>query len=469
MRRAVILCLMLGLVALWPMPVLASAEAPAGWPAWHLQAAFLGLLAAVALVLVAVGATPPEEAPEMAGVALGALAVGVVAYTVSGFAFQFGGIALHVPWPGLAELTAEWSPLDPTLGLGWGAVGLRGFFLGAGAATPDAYALAATQLPAVAVAVLIPTLALARRVRRGALLVVAAVMGGLLYPLVGNWVWGGGWLALLGLNAGLGHGFVDHGGSATLHLLGASAALAGIVIFGRSGRPARGEVPARLPPAHFPVFMLLGAMLAPIGWVGLILANPLVTADLSAGLVAVNVMLGALGGAAPALLYAWLATGRADALLAARGLVAGLVAVSAACGFLQPWEAFLAGVAAGVALPLVLYLVEHVLGWHDPNAILAGHGVPGLVGALWLALFADGRWGRGWNGVTGSQGVAGLYVAPRCVSDVPGQLYAQLAGVGAVFLVAFALPVLIFGLASGLEALGRRLAAGRRGRVAGAG
>ena len=458
MRRIAAVGLTLGLLLLLPLPALAAGGPPAGWPTWHLQAAFLGLLAPLALILVAVGATPPDEASETVASALAAVVGGVVAYAACGFALQFGGLALRVAWPGLAGLTAEWSPLDPTLGLGWGAVGLRGFFLMEEAATPDAYALAAVQLPVVAVAVLIPTLALARRVARGVLLGMAIVMGGALHPLVGNWVWGGGWLALLGANAQLGHGFVDLGGSATLHLLGASAALAGILIFGRRQRVPAREAAAELPPVHFPMFLLMGALFAPLGWLGLVLANPLVTPDLAPGLLALNIVLAGLGGAAPALFYSWLATGRLDALLAARGLIAGLVAGSASCGFVPPWAALLAGVVVGAILPLLLYAVEHVAHWHDPNGILATHGLPGLIGALWLALFADGRWGVGWNGVQASipptqQGVAGLWVAPGNASDIPGQLYAQLAGAGSVIVLAFVIPALIFGLARGAQAL----------------
>ncbi len=470
-RKAVSLCLLLCLTAVFPASVLAAEGTPTGWPNAYLQTAFLGLLAPLALVLLAVGATPPDEAGETVATALAALVVGVVAYVACGFAFQFGGLALRVDWPGLAELVAEWSPLDTSLGLGWGAIGLRGFLLHGPAATPDVYALAAVQLPAVAVAVLTPTLALARRVARGVLLAVAIVVGGLLYPLVGNWVWGGGWLALLGANVGLGHGFVDLGGSATLHVFGAAAGLAGILIFGRRDRSERNGSPASLPPAHFPMFMLVGALLAPLGWLGLTLANPLATPDVASGLVALNLVLAALGGAAPGLFYSWLATGRVDALLAARGLVAGLVAGSASCGFVPPWAALAAGVVAGALLPLFLYLVQHGLRWHDPNAVLATHGIPGIVGALWLALAADGRTGVGWNGVLlqpllGQQGVAGAIVAPGRASDVPGQLYAQLAGLGAIVALAFVIPMVIFGVAAAIQWLAGRLAGARKRPVA---
>ena len=459
-RRVLALIALLGLVAYFPATALAAGGMPASWPGSHLQAAYLGLLAPLALILLAVGATPPSEAKEVMGTAFTALVVGLMAYVACGFALQFGGLGLQVNWPGLSGLVAEWTPLDPALGLGWGVIGLQGFFLGGSAATPDGYALAAVHLPTVAVAVLIPTLALARRVGRGVLLGAAAVVGGVLYPVVGNWVWGGGWLALLGANAGLGHGFVDLGGSATLHLLGASAALAGILIIGRNGFAPRPDEPIELPPAHFPLFVLMGALLAPAGWLGLVLANPLLTPDVAPGLVAVNLVLAAAGGSLPGLLYAWLATGRVDSQLAARGQIAGLAAAGASCGFVPPVAALTAGLLAGAALPVLLYWVEQGLRWHDPNATLATHGAPGLLGVLWLALFADGRWGVGWNGVPSrfgllQQGVAGLFVAPGYASDIPGQLWAQLAGLAGVLALALGVPLLVFGLIRAAQAVAR--------------
>jgi Amt family ammonium transporter len=469
-RKAFGLVVLLSLMALWPTTALATGAPPAHWPGWHLQAAFLGLLVPLALILLAVGATPPEHATETAGTALIALVVGLVAYAACGFAFQFGGVGLQMGWPGLAGLSAEWSPLDPALGLGWGTLGLAGFFLAGPAATADAYALAAVQLPLVAMAVLIPVLGLSRRAGRGVLLLAAALTGGFLYPAVGNWVWGGGWLAMLGLNRGWGHGFVDLGGSATVHLLGASIVLAGMLTLGRQ-RPARrppGYV--ELPPAHCPLFVLTGALLALTGWPGLVLANPLVTLDLSPGLVAMNLLLAALGGAAPGIFYSWLATDRIDPQLTARGLLAGLVAGSAGCGFVPPFASLTAGLVAGAILPFVLFWVEHGLHWHDPNATFVTHGVAGFLGTLWLALFADGRWGIGWNGVSAplgqaQQGVAGLLVAPGYVSDVPGQLWAQLAGLAGIVIVALGLPSVVFALLRAVQRSSQETGPGRRPSV----
>ena len=466
-RLVVALVLWLFLLALVPPTVLATGDPPAGWPGMHLGASMLGWLAPLALLLLAVGSMSTDEVLPLVAASLAALAVGLIAYAAVGFALHLGGVYLQASWPGLQGLAAEWSP-NPRSGAGWGFLGLAGFFLSGGADTGDAYALAAVQLPAVATTVLIPILALARRLRSRALLGMAAAVGGVLYPLVGNWVWGGGWLARLGLNVQWGHGFVDVGGAATVHLLAAAVVLAILVVLGRRPSPEDRPLVVELPPVHLPIFVLVGALLAVPGWLGLALANPLVTPDLPAGLVALSLTLAGLGGAAPALLYTWLATGRTDAQTAARGLVAGLVAASAPAGLMPPFSALGAGMAAGALVPLVHYAVDHRLRLPDDNAALATHGLPGLLSVLWLVLFADGNYGLGWNGVSWRgevpQGVSGIFVAPGFGSDIPGQLWAQLAGAVTIVALGAGLPLLANLLARGVSAVPRLMRPRRTAR-----
>jgi len=122
------------------------------------------------------------------------------------------------------------------------------------------------------------------------------------------------------------------------------------------------------------------------------------------------------------------------------------VAASASCAFIGPWRALLIGGVAGVLLPLVLYLTDRVLRLNDPSAALAVHGFSGAWGLLSLAIFADGRYGAGWNLVgEGSylgkvgQGVTGYLSLKGYEPDVPGQLYAQLIGLAAILIFAGAL------------------------------
>jgi hypothetical protein len=198
--------------------------------AWSLLAACVAMWVPMGLALLASGGLTEQRAALTALMALAALTVASIGYLSTGFAFQFGGLGLINRSPDLSQLIWEWSPFDKDWGLGWGVIGLRGFFLGADASHPQSYALFLSQLAPLSVAVLLPLLALRGRVKPLVLVVGAALLSMVVYPIVGNWVWGGGWLANLGLNLGLGHGFVDFSGAGTTHLIGATTALAGLLV-----------------------------------------------------------------------------------------------------------------------------------------------------------------------------------------------------------------------------------------------
>jgi Amt family ammonium transporter len=422
----------------------------------------IAFLVPVGLALLAIGAAREERAEEVATTALLALAAAAVGYLACGFAFQFGGVAFVSGLPGLQSLTAEWSPLDVAWGPGWGMVGLRGFFLSAEAYDADVYFLFFSHLAAVATAVLVALLALCGRVKRIHLLAVGLLIAGLIYPLFGNWVWGGGWLANLGLNLGLGHGFVDAGGAGAIFLLGTCVALGGFAII----RPRRvvSPEPAQLPPVHFPLFMIVGTLLAMVGWSGLLLGNPLIQESIVPAVVVMNLFLGGAGGALLTSLYSWFVTGQPNALAIGRGTVAGLVAVSAACAFTPAWAALAIGAVAGLSFLLGLYAWEQVLQMEDPSGAIATFGLPAIWGILSVALFADGRWGAGWNGVgiqqyggVVGQGISGWLLARGLQPAGPGQVYAQLTGLSALVIAALLLPWLIFQTVRWIYAQGRRV------------
>ena len=424
-----------------------SPEADLVWP---LLAGCLAFLIPAGFTLLASGGMPEEKAVPTAMMGLTATGLALAGYLACGFALQFGGIGLVSDLPGLGGLILEWSPLDATWGTGWGASGLKGFFLQEGADTPLAYALFFSQLPLVITASLVPLLTLRKRARPLALVPGALLIAAVVYPVVGNWIWGGGWLAHLGSNLELGHGFVDIAGSGMVHLLGGVAALGGILAFGF--RSQETEEPAEMPPVHLPLLAILGSLLLLVGWLGLVFSNPLYSnANLSRSLMAVNVVLAAGGSLLVAMLYAWFTTGGADVLMAARGLAAGLIAISAACPFVPPGAALIIGAVAGLLLPLGIYLVEYTLRLDDPAAAIATHGLSGLWGLLALAIFTDGRYGVGWNGIgteeylgIAGQGVSGYLVASGFQLDFPNQLFAQLIGIAAIAIFAFALAWLFF-------------------------
>lgn len=407
--------------------------------------ALLGYLIPLGLFLLAWGGMTPERARRSATVGSLTLALATLGYFAVGFAFHLGGAGLMSDQPGL-------SGLDHLLAdqgdLAWGLVGLRGFFLADQAATPEALALFLTYLPMAATAVLLPVLSLHRRARGWQVTLLGLVVAAFLFPVTACWVWGGGWLSNLGLERMLnwGHGFVDHAGSAVVYLLGGMAALGGLLGLGQRRPPSDPDAPVEMPPAHFPLLANLGASLFGLGALGWALSQPFHVADARLNLpyTAVNVMLAGAGGIFAAQLYCWFTVGHADPLMSARGAVVGFVAIAAGAPFMPPWAALLVGGVAGLLLPVGVYLVEQVLRLPDGAAAVPLAIFGGLWGALATALFADGRWGQGWNGVGADayhevigQGVTGFLPAAGFVGDGPGQSAVQLLGLGAIGLLSF--------------------------------
>ena len=438
------------LILTFPLPVLAQADA-LGFPWWQLVTSVFGFLVPIGVILVEIAALPPEKAPRASLMALLAAGLAALAYWAIGFALQFGGIGLLSDVSSLRDLSWEWSLLDVTWGPGWGMAGLRGFFLTQGAATPEGLLLFLSHLPWVMTASILPALALYNRERSGLGHLLAAVMGGLLYPLFGNWVWGGGWLAHLGQTRALGHGFVDFGGSAAPFLLASATSLACLVLL-RSQRPERAE-DSEMPSPQLPLLAATGLFLAFAGLSGWLLVSPqaiLVEDALPRALV--NAILAAMGGGLVAGFYTWFVARRADFFMATRGALSGLVASLAGAPFIPLWGGWVVGGVAGLLLPLSLYLIDRVLKLADDGAIFATFGVGGLIGVIAPALLADGLYGVGWNGVGSVQGLGadGLGITGLLARvGGPGQLYAQLAGLAAALVWGFALPWALGRIAQG--------------------
>ncbi len=263
-------------------------------------------------------------------------------------------------------------------------------------------------------------------------------LGAVIYPLFGNWAWGGGWLSQLGANFGLGHGYCDFAGSGVVHAVGGITACAVAMMLGpRIGKFNRDGSPNAIP-GHDIVLVLLGCFILAFGWFGF---NPGSTLGASGngclriGSIAVNTMLAGCTGSFGALLYMWMRYGKPDASMAGNGLLAGLVAITAPSGFVDPLGAAIIGWIAGILVCLSVEFFDRVPKIDDPVGAISVHGVNGLWGVLSVGLFADGRsdYGGSWNGVNGS--VKGLFYGDA------GQLVAQLVGistlVGVIFTLSF--------------------------------
>ncbi len=352
--------------------------------------------------------------------------------------------------PGLSGLTRLFAGEG---GLEWGMLGLTGFFLHGDAATTSSLALFVTYLPMVVSAVLLTVLSVAKRARGWQVVTVGLLVAAGLFPVVGCWMWGGGWLARLGSTLQRGHGVVDYAGSGVAYLLGGCTAMGSLIGFGHRLPKATSEDRAEMPPAHFPLLANLGALLFGLGWLGWSLSTPFhaVDAELQLPRIAVNGLLAGAGSALVSQAYCWFTTGKADALMSARGLAAGFVAIAAGAPFVPPWAALVIGAVAGLLLPLTVFVVEQVLRLPDATATIALGLTAGVWGLPAVAFFADGRSGQGWNGVgpteyhtVAGQGVTGFLPAPGFVGDGRGQMIAQLAGLGAIVVAS----LLISGLVS---------------------
>ncbi len=408
--------------------------------------ASLAFLVPLGYALIASGGLPEERARHAALSLLAAMGLVILGYVGVGFALQFGGVGLVHERSGYEELIWEWSALGPMWGTGWGMAGLAGWGMTGAAATAGAYALALANLPWVVTAAIIPLASLRGRIPAWASGLIGLLVGALIYPLAGNWIWGGGWLANLGANLGLGHGLVDAGGSGLVHLLGASVALAGTLVF-TSRLPRRKErnAPVPLPPVHLPMLSVLGAGLLLVGSLSWSIATPLIDLrTLNLPLLAMNGVLAATAGGLLPLLYTWFVAGVPDPLMATRGFAAGAVAVAAGAPFLPPWAALVIGTVVGLVIPLAIFLVDHILRWDDPTAALTVHGLAGALGLLAVGVFADGRFGQGWHGVgvesylgVSRQGVTGLLAALPLKPDWPAQIQAQALGIAALVLFGF--------------------------------
>jgi Amt family ammonium transporter len=258
------------------------------------------------------------------------------------------------------------------------------------------------------------------------------IIGGLIYPLYANWVWGGGWLSQLGKMFGLGHGHVDFAGSSVVHMTGGVAALAGALVIGpRIGKYKDGRAMA-IPGHHIPM-AIVGPFILAFGWFGFNAGSSFAGTDLRIGVIATNTMLASAGGAFSSMVYMWMRYGKPDISMMCNGMLAGLVAITAPCAFVPAPSAVLIGVIAGFLVCISVLFVDQKLKIDDPVGAFSVHGVNGAWGVISLGLFADGTYGDGLNGVAGT--VKGLFYGDA--SQFTAQCIGTLTNIIYVFVVSY--------------------------------
>jgi ammonium transporter, Amt family len=372
---------------------------------------FLVPLAMAGLALMNTGLGRTRSAAHSMLTALATMALAACVYCLLGFCWEgFAGQAGHSiflggkPW--------NWIASDPSL--------LRGPAFGGSAEATSAF----LQVFTVGMAALIPLASGADRWRLNASLISTALLAGWTYPLFAHWVWGGGWLSQLGINYGLGEGFLDAGGASTIHVVGGLSALAVAWILGpRLGKvsPEGHSTPI---PGYNIVFVLFGCLLMLPGWIAINVAGSYLFAGIppaQTALVAVNTLLSASASCLAALATTGVRFSKPDASLCASGWTAGLVTSSALCAFVTPEVAIFTGLVAGVLVTLTVEFLEVHLLVDDPGGAIPAHALAGIWGLLAVGLFVH------------IPKLAGEGIHPR------GQFLAQLVGVAT--LIGFVLPM----------------------------
>jgi Amt family ammonium transporter len=400
---------------------------------WTLVAGFLVMFMQAGFALVETGFTRAKNAAHTMTMNFMIYVLGLTGYFFCGFAFHMGGVGLvGVPnLGGLAVLNHELT--IPLGGIDWGLIGWKGFFLSDGTYDVGVVVMFLFQMVFMDTTATIPTGAMAERWKWSAFCVYGLFISTIVYPIFGNWAWGGGWLSQLG-KIGLGAGYLDFAGSGVVHAIGGWSALAGAMVLGpRLGKYNR-DGSANPIGGHNLVLGLLGCFILAFGWFGF---NPGSTlgasgnGNLRIGMVAVATMLASASAAIVAMGYTWIVYKKPDPAMMGNGLLAGLVAITAPSGYVSPFNGFIIGAIAGLLVCLAVPFFDRIK-VDDPVGAISVHGVNGMWGQLALGLFADGTMNYG-----------GTVAKGLFFGDV-GQFIAQVIGALVAFGWAFGVCWLFF-------------------------
>ena len=417
---------------------------------WIVIGAVLVIFMQAGFALVETGFCRAKHAAHVVSTNFAIFGLGFVAFYLLGYGFMFGGFSYALPGYDFGYATAVGKNL---IGSGdWVFLWQGGFALSDLQYNAMGGAVAAFFLYMVAfmdTVATIPTGAMAERWKWKAFVGWGLFCGAIYYPLFGAWTWGGGWLSQLGDSLELGYGYVDFAGSGVVHAVGGVAGLAGAIVLGaRIGKFGPDGKPRSMPGHHIPMAML-GTFILLFGWFGFNAASTFAATDTRLALVATNTALAAAFGAVAAMFYVmYTGAKKPDPGMMANGMLAGLVAITAPCAFVDPYAAAIIGTIAGLLVVFSIGFWEH-RGIDDPVGAISVHGVCGTFGVLSVGLFANGQFGVGWNflseagtpaanATADGVGVTGIFTAIFADGDSSlawGQLAAQAIGAATIWIV----------------------------------
>ncbi len=403
---------------------------------WTLLTGFLVMFMQAGFALVETGLCRAKNAGHTMAMNFMIYPLGMLGFYLCGFAFMFGGMGANATLGGYAGLNSEFT--INLFGHPFGLFGMKGFMLQGAGYDTAAFALFLFQMVFMDTTATIPTGSAAERWKFSAFMIYGCFIGSVMYPFFGNWVWGGGWLAQLGVNFGLGHGDVDFAGSSVVHLQGGLIALIFAWLIGpRKGKyDSQGKLVNPIVPHSIPMVML-GTFILAFGWFGFNPGSSLAATDLRIAVVAVNTMIASATAALATTLYMWwFKTKKPDPAMMCNGMLAGLVAITAPCAFCSAGGAAVIGLISGIlVVEAVFFFDKHRI--DDAVGAIAVHGVNGAFGTLAVGLFSDGTYGDGWNGVSGT--VRGLFYGGGM-----SQFWAQLVGVVTCVVTLSVLSIIVY-------------------------
>jgi Amt family ammonium transporter len=385
---------------------------------WVVIGAVLVIFMQAGFALVETGFTQKKNAAEVMSTNFAIFGLGFVGFLFVGFPLAFGG------FDSSAYFGAGGGPMNkdglPLIGGANSGLLYWGYEHLGNAATPALLGFFLYMVAFMDTTATIPTGSMAERWKWKSFVWWGLFCGAIYYPLFAAWTWGGGWLAKSWSSMHLGAGYVDFAGSGVVHTAGGVAALAGAIVLGPRIGKFGPDGKARAIPGHNIPMAILGCFVLLFGWFGFNAASTFSSADIQFATVAANTAIAAALGAVAAMYYITFKTGKPDPGMMVNGMLAGLVAITAPCAFVAPWAAAAIGIIAGILVIEAVFFLER-RGIDDPVGAVAVHGVCGTFGVLAVGIFANGRYGGGWNG-SSVKGVSGI------IEGEWGQLGAQALG-----------------------------------------